>query len=258
MTSATLKGGPMLLDNSDADFEVYHLPKAGAMTFGGIIYFYEQRHFDPIKFMGSSECAVDPHFSSLSGGKLPTYVGGIHPSTVLKSFQIKHFVFIIKMCSNLTYQELLALPLSEQKKYLNLKLRFNEIVHNEAREAMKKKFKKLNLQRSPESRLSMRGIHLLSRGQPKYAMYRHGCVGLNFAYSIRRVLRTIMMFMRRVVFHRRCARRALMLAMSMADHPRLGENAACKSIMKGGDILSNIIGPMVMGAKRHHSGGSNP
>ena len=254
----SVKGGPILLDDED-EFKVIHLPKAGAMIFGDTFYVYEQRHFDPISFMQSSQCAIDPHFSSVSGGRLPTYIG-VYPNTVLKTFQIKHFVFMIKLSSSLTYQQILGMPFSEQKKHLDLKLKVKEIIHNEDSEVMRKKFKKLNLKRRPESRLSMREI-AINKTQaipPKYALYRHGFVDLKFCFSIRRVLRTIKMFLRRVVFQRRCARRALLLAVCMADHPRLGENAACKSIMRGGDILANIIGPMVVGAKQRHSGGSNP
>jgi len=59
------------------------------------------------------------------------------------------------------------------------------------------------------------------------------------------------MFLRRVVVHKRCVRRALLLAACMGDHRRLGEHTsgAYRALLHDpwGNIMRDVIAPKVLG-----------
>ena len=53
------------------------------------------------------------------------------------------------------------------------------------------------------------------------------------------------------MLRRRCLRRALLLAVCMADQPRLGEKALCSVLMQDpwAKIMADVVGPMVVGPR---------
>ena len=249
----TTMSAPVLLDSfffnhsPNEKFEVYHLPKAGALLFGPKLYHYDGKDFDPIKFTESPEHAIDPHFSQLHG-KLPGNIS-IHPRTTIRSFCLKHFVFSIRKTTHLSLQEIHALPSSLQPPHFNLKLQVNEIVHNQPIKVMEENFRQIP---RPNNPLSVLRVYKDKRHpHSPYAMYQHGFADLIFKPNTQSIVKKLQMFMRRGVLRRRCLRRALLLAVCMADQPRLGEKALCSVLMQDpwAKIMADVVGPMVVGPR---------
>lgn len=226
---------PILMDsftfrhNVTEQHKTYHLPKAGALLFCQKMYHYDNPRFDPIKFMETNAIkkveasAIQPNAARIPLSCL-TAIDKMHTKgrTVLRTFHINHFVFVIKKTSHLTREMIYALPSQLQAAHFNLTMQVIEIITTPL----------------PGNEASEHRIHV------------HGFVGLTLKVGFYKPVRTIQMFMRRVVFRMRCLRRALLLAACMGDHPRLGENASSsyRALLHDpwGNIMRDVIAPQVL------------
>lgn len=196
--------------------QLVNLPKAGAFMFGQRFLRYQQKDFDPIKFM--DQYAINSEL--FRKDKDAIFIPYCQPitelgSNVLKSFQINNFVFVIKRTTNLNLPQVLALQPGQQARHYDLKLEVFEILAHVKHEE--------NIANHPPICLSEpRPIPV----RIEYSLHYHGFTKLFMQPRINAPVVKIQNFMRFVVFKRRCLRRQALLALCMSTHERLGAQSS--------------------------------
>ena len=210
-----------------------HLHKAGMLSLGNKFFRYEgtREDFDLLHFMrthaiSKTPLTEPPHICR------PIITPGCR---IAHHFQINNFVFVMRKITDLSFNDVFALPLEERTRLCNMRLEINEVVTKIV----------------PDDTAELPPVSL-SNPQPMptkvvYTIHDHGYVNLVLQTSVYPNAKKIQKFMHQVVFKRRCLRRKALLATCMAGHDRLGSqsSSALARLMDSG-IMSSVIAPMLL------------
>jgi hypothetical protein len=217
----------------DAYFHITHLPKAGMLSMGNKFFRYEARRegFNLLDYMRTYAVCKTPPTESAPVCRPIRYPG----SRIAHYFQVNNFVFVMRKSTDMSFNEIFALPFHERAKLCNLRLEINELIPTITRDD--------TVDLPPIS---------LSSPQPiptkvTYSMHDHGYVNLMLQTSVYPKAKKIQTFLQRTAFKRRCIRRKALLAACMASHDRLGSqsSSAFARLMDSG-IMSSVIAPMLL------------